>query len=132
DNSDRGEQRLPRVDWSSGEGCDYAGHYAERGQQDNVDFGMAKEPPDVVPEVRASGCGGEEGGSEKPVGLEHYEARDSRGEGPEKLEHGPEGEHCEHWQLDEADTCRSVPEDCDEYVHSSDRIRCGQDDEGRG
>ena len=76
DNPDRGEQRFPRVDWSSREGCDYAGHYAERGQQDNVDFRMTKEPPDVVPEDRASDCGGEEGGSEKPVGLEHYEARD--------------------------------------------------------
>src|SRR6266705_5120631 len=117
DNSDCCEQRFSRVDWSPGEGCDYAGHYAERGQQDNVDFRMTKEPPDMIPENRTPSRGSEEGGPKKPVSLEHYETRDERGECPEKLEHRPEGEHCKHRQLDKADTTRSVPEDSDQYVH---------------
>src|SRR5438034_10042448 len=95
-NSDSREQRLPRIDRSSGEGSNYASHYTERGQQDDVDFGMTKEPPDVVPEDRASGCGGEEGGSEKTVGLEHYEASDKRGEGADELEHSREVETGAH------------------------------------
>src|SRR5438477_9070201 len=52
DNSDRGEQRLPCIDWSPGESRDYSGYDSERGQQDDVDFRVTEEPPDMVPEDR--------------------------------------------------------------------------------
>src|SRR2546426_1409029 len=113
DNPDRSEERFSRVDWPPRESCDYTGHYAECWQQDNVDFRMTKKPPDMIPENRTPGRGGEEGGPEKPVSLEHNETRDERGEGPEKLQHGPEGEHCKHRQLDKADTTSSMPENRD-------------------
>ena len=82
DNSDRGEQRLPCIDWSPGEGRDYSGYDSERGQQDDVYFRVTEEPPDMVPEDRTTGRGGEEGGAEKPVSLEHNETCDERGKGP--------------------------------------------------
>src|SRR5256885_6566443 len=87
DNSDRGEQWLSRKDWPLGESRDYTGHDSERGQQDNVDFRMTKEPPDMVPEERPPCRRGEEEGPENPASLQHYEPRDEKGKSPENLGH---------------------------------------------
>src|SRR3989442_11292712 len=93
DNSDRGEQRLPRIDWSPGESRDYSGHDSERGQQDDVDLRMTKEPPDMVTKDRTTGRGSKEGGPEKPISLEHYQASVERTERPKKLANCPESEN---------------------------------------
>src|SRR5207237_9255022 len=85
DNSDRGEQRLPCIDWSPGESRDYSGYDSESGEQDDVDFRVTEEPADMVPEDRTTGRGGEEGGPEKSVSLEHKQTCDEQGEGPETL-----------------------------------------------
>src|SRR5207245_10260976 len=71
DNSDRGEQRLPCIDWSPRESRDYSGHDSEGGQQDDVDFRMTKEPPNMVPEDRTNRRGSEERGREacQPLAL---------------------------------------------------------------
>ena len=73
------EHRLLR------EGGHHLADDAERGQDQDVDLGVAEEPEQVLVEDRIAAAGGiEEGGAEVPVGQQHGDRPGKNGQGEEQ------------------------------------------------
>ena len=111
-----------------GEGRDDLADHAEAGQDQDVDFGMAEEPEQMLEQHRiAAAVGGEERGAEIAVGEQHGDGAGQHRQRQQQQEHGHQDRPHEQRHLVQGHARRAHVEDGgDEIDRAQDRRGAGE------